>query len=303
MDTPLATSAGTRLALSIGDVRIEVLDRERAWRFAPGDPHADFVVPEEGPADIRLTVRRGPAAPPAGGGCIYSTEGGLWNLYRDRGDLLFALGAPAEGGNLHRLARVDGAVSQGDVCITPAGDAPGFHPYPLRYPLDELLLINHLARGRGAILHACGVIAPGGGGWLFVGRSGAGKSTLSDLWAPRAGATILSDDRVILRPEGDGYRMHGTPWHGDAAASSPRSAPLAGIFLLAHAAENRARAARPEDAVAHLLVNCFAPFYDAAGMDWTLAFIAALAERVSVRHLEFLPAPSAIDYLLSGEAA
>lgn len=303
MITQSETRVETHEVLSIGDVRIALRDRRRAWEFAPEDPHAAFLVENNAPADISLTIRRGQPAVPAAKHCVYTTEGGLWNLYRERGTLVFALGAPAEGGAIHRMARVDDAVTRGDVYITPAGDSPAFHPYPLRYPLDELLVINHLARGRGAVLHACGVITAGGEGWLFVGRSGAGKSTMSGLWEGRRGATILSDDRVILRPHGEAFRMYGTPWHGDAALSSPASAPLKRIFLLEHAGENRATPAGEAAAVENLLVNCFAPFYDAPGMRWTLAFIASLVNRVSVDHLQFLPLPSAIDYLLGREAA
>ena len=42
---------------------------------------------------------------------------------------------------------------------------------------------------------------------------------------------IVSDDRVIVREAGGEWRMFGTPWHGEAALSSPASAPLDGVFL------------------------------------------------------------------------
>jgi hypothetical protein len=219
-------------------------------------------------------------------------------LIRQGDDLVFLLGAPAEGGAIHRVARTDTAVTRGEVLVTPAGDRPGFHPYPLRYPLDEILVINHLARERGAILHACGVIAPGGEGWIFLGRSGAGKSTLSGLWRGRPDATILSDDRVIVRPSEEGFEIHGTPWHGDARVGSPRSAPLRRIFLLSHGRENRTVPVGREEAVEDLLVNCFAPFYDGAGMRWTLEFLSRLAETLPVARFHFVPAPSTVDYLL-----
>ena len=285
--------------LSIGGVRIRVRDPSREWRFAPLDPHAAFVVNGRAEPDITLDVRHGDSLRPPEGDLVYSTEGGLWNLHRLGGDLVFSLGAPAEGGALHRVAILDGALIRGEVCIAPEGDRPGFHPYPLRYPLDELILINHLARRRGTIVHACGVLLPGDPrrGWLFVGKSGAGKSTLSRLWREAGGAEILSDDRVIVRPDGDGFRIFGTPWHGDERVSLAAAAPLSRIFLLAHGVQNRIVPLGPEEALEGLLLNCFAPFYDRAGMEWTVDFLNALVRGVPVAQFEFVPDGSAIRHL------
>ena len=77
---------------------------------------------------------------------------------------------------------------------------------PLYYPLDEILIVNFLSRGKGVLVHACAV-EYGGQGWLFLGTSGAGKSTLSNLWEKESGATLLSDDRIIIRETESGYRL------------------------------------------------------------------------------------------------
>jgi len=286
--------------LSIGGVRIRIEDPSREWRFAPLDPHAAFVVNGRDEPDILLKIRRESDLPAPQGEPVYSTEGGLWDLHQEDGDLVFSLGAPAEGGALHRVARLDSAVTRGEVRIGPAGERDGFHPYPLRYPLDELILINHLARGRGTILHACGVRLVVGGegrGVLFVGKSGAGKSTLARLWGEAGGAEILSDDRIVLRPEGGTARLYGTPWHGDARVSSAATAPLDRIFLLAHGTANRIAPVGPEEALETLLLNCFAPFYDRGGMEWTMDFLQTLLRAVPVARLEFVPEGSAIRHL------
>ena len=84
--------------------------------------------------------------------------------------------------------------------------------YPLEYPLDELLIINLLAQGRGVEVHAAGVIDPEGCGHLFLGQSGGGKTTISRLWQGVERAEILSDeDRIILRKEAGRIWMYGTP--------------------------------------------------------------------------------------------
>lgn len=290
--------------LSIGGVRIRIEDPTREWRFAPLDPHAAFVVNGRADPEIRLSIHRGDSLPAPKGDPVYSTEGGLWDLHREGGDFVFSLGAPAEGGALHRVARLDPAMTRGEIRIAPAGERDGFHPYPLRYPLDELILINHLAHRRGTILHACGVIFEGDPrhGWLFVGKSGAGKSTLSRLWREAGGAEVLSDDRVIVRPDGGGFRLYGTPWHGDDRVSSAATASLSRIFLLAHGSMNRIVPLAPEEAIETLLLNCFAPFYDRAGMEWTTDFLLALVRGVPVARLEFVPDVSAIRHLREARA-
>ncbi|MBN1260708.1 MAG: hypothetical protein JXB35_08510, partial [Anaerolineae bacterium] len=86
------------------------------------------------------------------------------------------------------------------------------------YPLDEILVVNLLAKGRGVLLHSCAV-DDDGHGTLFLGESGAGKSTTARLWS-EAGVRVLNDDRVIVRQSGGRFWAYGTPWHGDALTVS-----------------------------------------------------------------------------------
>src|SRR5205823_7896354 len=110
-------------------------------------------------------------------------------------------------------------------------------PQPLDYPLDELLMISLLARGRGVEVHGCGVIDTNGVAYLFPGHSGAGKSTIARLWRDQ-GATILSDDRLILRLRDGRVWMYGTPWHGEEQFATAASAALSRIYFLQHAPFN-----------------------------------------------------------------
>ena len=59
--------------------------------------------------------------------------------------------------------------------------------YPLHYPLDELLMVHLLARGRGVEIHGSGIVDADGYGTLFAGQSGAGKTTMSRLWLSEPG--------------------------------------------------------------------------------------------------------------------
>ena len=76
----------------------------------------------------------------------------------------------------------------------------------------ELLLLSYLAKGRGIIIHGCG-IARKGKGVLFVGESGAGKSTLARMWDEEDGVEILSDDRTVVRRKGREFWISGMWLH------------------------------------------------------------------------------------------
>ena len=167
---------------------------------------------------------------------------------------------------------------------------------PLEYPLDELMVINRLVFDGGVEVHGCGVVDECGTGCLFAGQSGAGKSTIARLWA-EAGATVVSDDRVILRAGSGGVTMHGTPWHGDAEFAEPLSAPLSRILLLRQAPRHAIVPLAPAHAAALLFSCTFPVFHNAEALDRTLALLARIVETVPVESLEFAPTPDVTGFV------
>lgn len=191
-----------------------------------------------------------------------------------------------------------------------AGVSPRYGVYPLQYPLDELLIINLLARGKGVEVHACGVIDALGNGHLLVGQSGAGKTTMARLWQPVLGrakgkedeVTILSDDRIILRKDGNRLWMYGTPWHGDAGFSCSARAPLKQIYLLHRGQKNELVPIGGAAAAARLFACSFPPFYSRAGLDFTLAFFDEVVRTVPCQELRFVPDGNVVKFILEHSA-
>jgi hypothetical protein len=138
-------------------------------------------------------------------------------------------------------------------------------------------------------IHGSGVVDADGRGTLFAGQSGAGKTTMARLWLSEPGVKILSDERVVLRQEGDVVWMYGTPWHGDGRISNPGRAPLDRICFLRHAARNQMTALAPTETIARLFSCCFPPFYDAAGLDDVLGSLERIAARCRSVELGFVP--------------
>jgi hypothetical protein len=113
------------------------------------------------------------------------------------------------------------------------------------YALDSLLRILLswiLLRHAGFLLHAATVLR-NGRAYVFTGGSGAGKSTVAAL---SPAGSVWTDEISLLKREKGEWRAYGTPFWGEfRAAGSNSSAPVAGIFGLRQAAENRAEALRP----------------------------------------------------------
>ena len=152
--------------------------------------------------------------------------------------------------------------------------------------------------GRGVELHAAGLIDAQGRGHLFVGHSGAGKSTMTRLWEKEPGVVILSDDRIIVRRNDDGFRMYGTPWHGDARHASPGSARIFAIYLLEHGDTTQLAPLAAPQAVSSLFTRSLAAFYSQDAVSFTLGFINRLVEAVPCFQLPFVPDNRVIDLLL-----
>jgi hypothetical protein len=167
---------------------------------------------------------------------------------------------------------------------------------PFYGPTLELLMVNYLAQGYGIILHGCGVVWQGKG-LLFVGESGAGKSTMARLWAQERGVEVLSDDRTIIRKKGNGFRIYGTPWHGEGKFGSPGAARLEKIFFLTKGRVNALRSLKGVDPVSRFLTCSFPPYWDKGGMDFTVEFLTKLATKVHCEELSFKPDRSVIDFL------
>ncbi|QIL20524.1 hypothetical protein [Thermomonas sp. HDW16] len=161
---------------------------------------------------------------------------------------------------------------------------------PSPYSLDSVIRILHtllLAEQGGMLMHASSVVS-GGRAWAFTGVSGAGKTTISRL-APTH-SHILTDEMSFLRPEDGRYFAYGTPFSGELGRPGENlRAPLAGVFLLAKGQENRIDTLTPSAAVRALMANILYFANDDALTARVFDNAIALASRVPVRKLTFVP--------------
>mgnify|MGYP000085337621 CR=1 FL=1 len=220
----------------------------------------------------------------------FETEA-IWGLYEltDR-DKILSVPSLRNGNRLRIFSEFDPNFRNGTVYISDSGWRS------ITYPFLEILTIQLLALNNGVLLHACAV-SVNEKGYLFVGQSGAGKSTIANLWKKGKGATILSDDRIIVRKRDSRFWIYGTPWHGDAKVCSSEKAPLEKLFFLKHAKENSIKRLDPLDVASRLIVCSFPTFWDKKGMEFTLNFCSEIAEKISCYELGFVPGRGIIDFL------
>jgi hypothetical protein len=100
-------------------------------------------------------------------------------------------------------ARLSVARDGSDVVFAPAPEADPVEIAKLRRGAVRLLL-GHLA---GAIPLHGSAVAVDGQAIVFIGGTGLGKSTLAASLCDLAGASLLSDDAVVIERHGDGHHV------------------------------------------------------------------------------------------------
>ncbi|MBE6924450.1 MAG: hypothetical protein E7466_04330 [Ruminococcaceae bacterium] len=188
---------------------------------------------------------------------------------------------------------------------TPLGDSAGcqvaclFCPnghHILYYPASRwdyyarVWRCGHLIQGErlllaedALLLHSSAVLHQGKT-VLFSGPSGAGKSTQAELWRTHLGAEIINGDRTVIRKRDEEFWGGGSMWSGTSHIYRRESAPIAGIFLLTQAPENRVRRLGAE-AFAPLFSQTIVNSWDPVFVDRITDLFVRLLERVPVYRL------------------
>lgn len=226
-----------------------------------------------------------------------------WSMYRDSRNYWLRL-APARHDKPLWVARFDRRASRVTIfCQSRQTEAGRIKTVdlPLVYPLDQLLLMYFLAKRKGMLLHAAGMVRRGKA-YLFAGASGAGKSTLSGLLAEARVGKLLSDERMVVREIAGTMHAFGTPWAGTSGIARNGSAPAAGIYFLRHGRDNHMEKLPAAEALDGLLPLVSIPWYDPDTMSPIIAFAKQFLTKVPAFEMSFVPDSSASDFFLKAVA-
>jgi hypothetical protein len=277
------------LSLAVGGVVLRASAEKGGLPLRAAGGIEPFLIRGDGPADVELVARLEDLEPTIGRGSLVFDSGGTWEARRVEGQEVLSFRALKYGQVPYRQLRLDEGGRTGEIVY----HRPYFNTSevlePFHYPVDELLTVRCLAQGAGVELHSLGVETSSGQGFLFAGQSGDGKTTMARLWDQVAGARILSDDRIIVRRDEGSYRIHGTPWHGEADFAVNRSVPLSAVFILGKAPVSALVPLSRGMSAALLLARAFLPFHSGGALEGATTFLGAMTAVVPCMRFDVFP--------------
>ena len=121
---------------------------------------------------------------------------------------------------------------------------------------------------------------------------------MARLWR-QVGATIVNDERNIIRMDGDTVIAGSSPWHGEENQVSTLCAPLAGVFYLSQTPANRLKAVSCEDSVLRLFTTTFVPVFIEEGPEMILDSWSRILDKVPSYDLGFVPDSRVVPFCLA----
>ncbi len=149
---------------------------------------------------------------------------------------------------------------------------------------DQLMLAPVLADRQACYFHSSGIKYKNAG-LVFLGHSDAGKSTMIKLMNEHA--TVLCDERIIVRKWPDGFQIHGNWSHGEIPIVSPESAPLSALLFLQQSPENRLEEISKAEAIRRMIACMIKPFETKEWWEKELSLLQDIADTVPMYILHF----------------
>ncbi|MBK5256270.1 MAG: hypothetical protein JJE39_09585 [Vicinamibacteria bacterium] len=282
-----------RSVLRIGGIAF-VTTSALPLHLAQNPAYSDFLAcdPAESDLPIEVSINQGEAAPPPDARLTFDT-GSAWSAYAlPDGDRSIVMALPAARDKPLLSARFDPEVTRVRVTCSSELLVEGRFFDPLRYPLDQLLMMQRLACEGGSIIH-CALIAVGDRAVICPGVSGAGKTTLTRQLEGNPRFRILSDDRAVIRRARDGYMAYGTPWPGEGGFAVNEGLPLVSIGFIQQREGPSCSPISPSEAIHRLVRMASLPLFDRQAGPRVFDGLADLCGRVPVWRLGVPPDPSA----------
>ena len=127
------------------------------------------------------------------------------------------------------------------------------------FAINNSLMILYAFRtaSMGTLEMHSSVVIRDGKGYMFLGKSGTGKSTHSRQWLEMfPGTELLNDDNPVIRADGTGVRVYGTPWSGKTPCYRKLDVPVGAIVRIRQSPENRATRLGLVEAYASVYSSC-----------------------------------------------
>jgi len=291
------------MCLEIGGVCFHIASPQRIIFDDPEDLYTPFLAQPSG-NDHRIDVRveLTDVAPPDLSNLDEVFSCGTWRLFRDGEIRYLALDTQSKRQPIWTARLSPSFRSVTVFCgnhLLREKDGIPVVACPVRYPLDQLLLMYALSTVGGVLVHSAGAAA-GKRGLLFPGRSTAGKSTLARLLIAHHADTefdVLSDDRIVVRRIDGQYRMFGTPWAGELGKARNRAVDLDSLFFLTKSSRNEITPVSTRVALDKLLPATSILWFEADIVQEMLTLCGDLLSSVPTYEFLFTPETDATELI------
>lgn len=220
-------------------------------------------------------------------------SGNSWNLFRNANERLLAIDHSNSDKIARWTARFDTRMERVRIEVDRSVGTSAADANLLMYPLDQLLVVMHLATRDGLLVHSAGMVRDGRA-FVFPGVCNAGKTTITRLFMEQ-GAYFISDDRIVLRRIDDGFHAFGTPWPGEAGIAENVHAPISALFFLSQGADNRITRLSPARAVGRLLPVTSIMWQDPVFCEAATATCDTLLRGIPAYDLTFQVGPGVVE--------
>lgn len=290
--------------LNIAGYNIRVESDSDDLELLPSERFLRYFVQEDNP-DITIKVLRSSGYLPEGAERVFHAplveeiNGApvrkmdvFWSVWKHRSDLYIKTIFPYSGQDKSCILKFSLTNRDWDLFLDFNGDSTD----PLDYPLDSLILYYLTVINSDIMVHASG-INHAGRGYIFSGVSGKGKTTMAELWN-NSGATVIHDDRIIIRKTTGQFRMYNTPVYRD---EKPSDCPVSKIFLIGHGSENKLIPVKSAEAVSLFISNCIQHNWNPEMIARLMGSVSIMCSVIPVFRLEFRPDRSIVDFILGYE--
>jgi len=287
--------AGYRIKFESADDGPELVPSERFIRYLCNETDQDiFIKIHSGQFRLPDDAEKVFAAPYVEeiNGIQIKKRERFWSVHKRHSDLYIRMSFPLSTGNNKAVLKFSLEQTDWDMWISGAGNETD----PMEYPADGLILYYITSIYGDIMIHASGV-NNAGKGYLFSGISGKGKTTMAKLW-DSSGAQVIHDDRLIIRNDGNTYRMHNTPVYRNDA---PCESKLDNLFLIDHGERNRIIPVKGAECISLVVANCIQHNWNRQIIARLLGSVSLMCTTVPVAKLFFRPDRSVIDHILENE--
>ena len=169
---------------------------------------------------------------------------------------------------------------------------------PLAYPLGPLIWYFLSTIEDILMIHGSAVIHDQQTR-VFSGFSGVGKSTMAKLWEQNKQATVINDDRLILRKIDNDWYVYNTPMF---YAAAPQVGKLHTVFFPHHAPANKMEKLNGVAALSKLLAHTIHHGHNKAHVQHHMDIATQLISQIACHQLGVVPTPEVLDYIIEKES-